>query len=261
MRKKYEVLAIKYATVDRVRQSNFLFPIDGGDPNGSMTLDFFVWVARSDDTTVLIDTGFSPSSAARRGRSYLVTPVNSLRALGYEPEDIDELILTHLHFDHAGNVNDFPSARVWIQQRELSYVVGKHMMDPAVNQYYVVDDIASVMHALFHQRANLVDGFAEVRSGIELHHVGGHTDGLQIVRVWTARGWVVIASDAVHYLENLTRGNPFPSVANEKDIFGAFEKVRALADGEGNIIPSHDPDVCVRYPSLGVKGVFAYRIA
>lgn len=261
MKDIFEVFAIKYATVDRIRQSNFLFPVDTGDPSEPMTLDFFIWLIRSNDALVLIDTGFSPASAQRRKRSYLVTPVDALSALGYDANDITDLVVTHLHFDHAGNINKFPKARIWIQERELRYVTGRRMSESAISQYYMVDDIASVIQGLMERRVVIVDGAAEVRNGIELHHVGGHTDGLQVVRVWTKRGWVVVASDSVHYRENLMKGNPFPSVANERDLFAAFETVCALADGRDNIIPSHDPEVCLRYPAVEVEGVLAYRIA
>lgn len=77
----YQILAVKYATVDRVRQSNFLKPIDG-DPDAPMALDFFVWLVVGNGTVVLVDTGFSPASALVRQRQYLVSPMESVCRLG-----------------------------------------------------------------------------------------------------------------------------------------------------------------------------------
>lgn len=260
MSNQFEVLALKYATVNRVRQSNFLHPVDG-DPDAPMALDFFVWLVVGPGTMLLVDTGFSPISALVRQRQYLVSPLESLRRLGYAPADVKDLVITHLHYDHAGNIGDFPDARVWVQDREVRYVTGDCMCDPKQSHFFSTDDIACLIKRLHQGEVRLVDGFHELRDGIELHRVGGHTDGLQVVRVRTARGWVVLASDAAHYYENLARENPFPAIFSLDDMLKGYARLRELVDGESHIVPGHDPQVCLRYPSLGVSGVHAYRIA
>lgn len=256
---RYEVYAIKYATVDRVRQSNFTFAVEDG-ADQMMALDFFVWLARSDDALILIDTGFSPASGLKRGRSYLRSPADSILAIGYKPQDVTDLVLTHLHFDHAGNISDFPAARIWVQKSEVNHVTNRLMGDPGYNGYYSAEDVCSLIGALFEGRVNLLSGPAKVREGIELYHVGGHTVGLQVARIFTERGWIVIASDAVHYMENFIRRNPFPVEGDIESILSAFDRVRQLADSERHIIPSHDPGVCSTYPSIDVGGVWAYRV-
>lgn len=256
----YQILAVKYATVDRVRQSNFLKPIDG-DPDAPMALDFFVWLVVGSGTVMLVDTGFSPASALVRKRQYLVSPLESLRCLGYAPGDVKDVVITHLHYDHAGNIGEFPSARVWVQDREVRYATGDCMCDSKQNHFFSIDDVACLIKRLYQGDVRLVDGFHQLRDGIELHRVGGHTDGLQVVRVWTARGWVVLASDAAHYQENLIKENPFPAIYSLDDMLQGYANIRELADGEDNIVPGHDPQVCTRYPSAGVPGVHAYRIA
>jgi glyoxylase-like metal-dependent hydrolase (beta-lactamase superfamily II) len=135
------------------------------------------------------------------------------------------------------------------------------MCDPKQNHFFSTDDVACLIKRLYQGNVQLVDGFHELRDGIELHRVGGHTDGLQVVRVRTARGWVVLASDAAHYRENLLKDNPFPAIHNLDDMLLGYARIRELADGEENIVPGHDPQVCVRFPSVGVPGVHAYRIA
>lgn len=256
----YQILAVKYATVDRVRQSNFLQPIDG-DPGAPMGLDFFVWLVVGNGTVMLVDTGFSPASALVRRRQYLVSPLESVRRLGYEPGDVKDVVITHLHYDHAGNIGEFPSARVWVQDREVRYATGDCMCDPKQNHFFSTDDVACLIKRLYQGDVRLVDGFHELAEGIELHRVGGHTDGLQVVRVWTARGWVVLASDAAHYRENLVKENPFPAIYSLDDMLQGYARIRELADGDDNIVPGHDPLVCTSYPSAGVPDVYAYRIA
>ena len=260
MTQPFEILAVKYATVDRVRRSNFLQPIDG-DPEAPMALDFFVWLVVGQGTVTLVDTGFSPASALVRQRQYLVSPVESVRRLGYGPDDIHDVVITHLHYDHAGNIGEFASANIWVQDREVRYATGDCMCDPKQNHFFSTDDVSCLIKRLYQGHVRLVDGFHQLRDGIELHRVGGHTDGLQVVRVWTARGWVVLASDAAHYRENLDKENPFPAIYSLDDMLQGYARIRELADGDDNIVPGHDPQVCVRYPSAGVTGVHAYRIA
>jgi glyoxylase-like metal-dependent hydrolase (beta-lactamase superfamily II) len=253
----FEILAVKYATVDRARQSNFLNPVDG-DPDAPMALDFFVWLVVGHGTVLLVDTGFSSASALVRNRQYLVSPMESVRRLGYTMEEVKDVVITHLHYDHAGNLGAFPNAKLWVQDREVRYATGDCMCDPKQNHFFSTDDVACLINQ---GNVQLVDGFHELRDGIELHRVGGHTDGLQVVRVRTARGWVVLASDAAHYRENLLKDNPFPAIYNLDDMLLGYARIRELADGEENIVPGHDPQVCVRFPSVGVPGVHAYRIA
>ncbi|WP_234266912.1 N-acyl homoserine lactonase family protein [Hydrogenophaga sp. NFH-34] len=256
----FEVLAIKYATVERVRHSNFLHPVDG-DPDAPMALDFFVWLVVGQGSVTLVDTGFSPASALVRQRQYLVSPLESLRRLGHAPGDVSDVVITHLHYDHAGNLGDFPSARIWVQDREVRYATGDCMCDPKQNHFFSTDDVGLLIKRLYRGDVRLVDGFHELREGLELHRVGGHTDGLQVVRVWTARGWVVLASDAAHYRENLVKENPFPAIYSLDDMLQGYARIRALADSEDHIVPGHDPMVCTLYPTAGVPGVHAYRIA
>ncbi len=256
----YRILAVKYATVDRARGSNFLHPAPG-DPDTPMALDFFVWLIDGPGGAVLVDTGLSPASAIARGRRYLVSPIESLRRLGHAPESIRDVVVTHLHYDHAGNVGELPTATAWVQDREVRYATGDCMCDPKQNHFFSTDDVAVLIKRLYQGSVRLVDGFHELRDGIELHRVGGHTDGLQVVRVRTARGWVVLASDAAHYYENLALQNPFPAIYSLPDMLAGYARIRELADGEDLIVPGHDPAVCTRFESAGVPGVHAYRIA
>ena len=256
----YEVLAIRYASVARVRQSNFLHPVDG-DPDALMPLDFFVWLVRGGDQLLLVDTGFSQVSALARQRAFLQEPVQALGALGIAADDIRDVAITHLHYDHAGNVNQFRNARIWLQQREMAYVTGRCMCDAKQNHFFALDDISVVLKRLYAGDVRLVDGMHRFAPGIEFHRVGGHTDGLQVVRVMTARGWAVLASDAAHYYENLAKQNPFPAIHSLDDMLAGYALIRQLADGPDQIIPGHDPQVCALFPPLQLPGSSIHRIA
>ena len=87
--------------------------------------------------------------------------------------------------------------------------------------------------------------------GITLHHLGGHSDGLQIVRVRTARGWVVLASDAAHFFANIGRGSPTRSSTISATCSRATGPSGGSPDSESHIVPGHDPQVLAIYPPAG----------
>ena len=242
----YEVFAIRYATHDRQRRENFIAVHDFHE--SSMPLDYFVWLIKGQGTTWLVDAGFNQAMAQARQRQFLRCPIESLRALGVEPRSLENLLVTHLHYDHAGNLDMLPSARIHIQERELHYATGCHMCKPIFRGAFAVEDVVQVVRSVYADRVSFVHGDATLAPGIEAHLVGGHTDGLQVVRVHTHRGWVVLASDASHYYENMQTASPYPIVFHVGDMVAGWDKIAAWADSPAHIIPGHDPDVLKRYP-------------
>lgn len=104
------------------------------------------------------------------------------------------------------------------------------------------------MRLNFERRVRFVDGDEAMASGISLHRVGGHAPGLQVVRVQTAAGPVVLASDASHFYANLAEDRPFAIVHSLPDMYAAFDRVKELAGGdEARIVPGHDPLVLERH--------------
>jgi len=241
---EHEVVAIRLGHVDRPARDNFLT-----DPHltAPMRLDFDMWVVRGGDRVIVVDTGFSRAAGERRGRVLERRPADALRECGIEPDEVTDVVLTHLHYDHAGNLGDFPDARVLIQQDEVAYATGGSMRHPQLSHFFDVDDVCDVVRRTFDGRVDHLAGAHVLHDGVELHPVGGHTPGLQVVRVRTERGWVVLASDALHYYANLELRNPFPAVVDVPAMFTAFDTVVALADGPDHIVPGHDPAVMDRY--------------
>jgi glyoxylase-like metal-dependent hydrolase (beta-lactamase superfamily II) len=94
------------------------------------------------------------------------------------------------------------------------------------------------------------DGDAEIAPGITLHLIGGHSGGIQSVRVPTERGWVVLAGDATHLWGNIRKRMPFPVVVDVARMLKGFEILESLADGPDHIIPGHDPLILKRFPPL-----------
>ncbi len=242
----YEVYAIRYA--ERIGKLNDHIlhrdPHDGPNP-----MDYFVWAIVGNGRTIVVDLGFEAKQARARGRELLRTPAEGLAVIGIDAAEVEDVIITHLHYDHSGTVGDFPKAKFYLQDREMAFATGRNMAHTTFNVAYTLDYVFDVIRKVYDNRVVFVDGWMEVAPGVSVHHVGGHTDGLQIVRVWTKRGWVVLASDAAHYYMNMETPNPFPLVYNIGDMLGAYQTMESLADGHKNIVPGHDPLVMKQYPA------------
>jgi glyoxylase-like metal-dependent hydrolase (beta-lactamase superfamily II) len=244
---RYEVYAIRYASMPRLRSANFLPP----DPHdGPMPMDFFVWLLKSPTRTILVDTGFNAATGLARQRHFLRCPIEALKTLGVSPAQVHDVVLTHLHYDHAGNLKLLPNARFHVQDQELQFSTGRCMCEPSQRHAYAVDDVVELVRHVYADRVVFHDGDSALAPGVELMLIGGHTQGLQAVRVRTARGWVVLASDASHYYENIERTRAFPIVYNLADMLEGHRRIRAAADSPQHVVPGHDPLVMQRYPRV-----------
>lgn len=253
----FEIFAIRYARLgNRHPSENFL----SADPHEfASDLDYFVWVARRRNCSFVIDTGFGKEAAARRRRDWIRCPVDALRLLDVDPAQVTDVILTHLHYDHAGNLDRFPRARFHLQDREMAYATGRCMCHQALRAPFDVENMLAMVQHVYSEKAVFHDGDAELASGLSLHCIGGHSAGLQVVRVWTRRGWVVIASDASHLYANFECRRPFPVVYSVAEMLEGFETLYRLADSPEHIVPGHDPLVMKRYPtaSPALEGIVA----
>lgn len=243
---EYKLYAIRYATREARRRDHFI----GGDPHdGPMPMDYFMWVAIGPDRTFVIDSGFTAEVGARRGRTFLRCPIDTLKLLGVDADKVEDVILTHLHYDHVGNFRRFPIARFHLQDNELNFATGRSMRHSYLSHAFEVEDVVGIVRLNYGKRVVFHNGAETIAPGISLHLVGGHTGGLQFVRVHTPRGWVVVASDVAHYYENMDSARPFTAAYHIGDMLEAFDKVRALAPSRDHIIPGHDPLVMKLYPA------------
>jgi len=242
---RYEIQAVRYATRNAVRRDHFI----GGDPHEApMPMDYFVWFIRGEGRTVVVDTGFTAEMAARRKRTHLGSPMDLLARCGVKADEVADVVITHLHYDHAGNLQGFPAATFHLQEREMAFATGRYMCHHGLRHSYEADDVAEMVRLLYKDRLRFHDGDAELYPGISLHRVGGHTDGMQCLRVHTARGWVVLASDVSHFYENVNTDRPFTLAFHVGDMLKGFDTLRSLADSPDHIVPGHDPQVFLRYP-------------
>lgn len=242
----HEVYAVRYAHHDRRSPENFL----GGDPHDILQpLAYFVWAIKGAHGTFVVDTGFDKAMAARRGRTMLQPIDEGLRAIGVAADAVADIIVTHLHYDHTGNYDMFPGARYHLQDVEMAYATGRYMRHAHQRIPFEVDDVVAMVRKVFADRVVFHDGADEIAPGITVHRVGGHSKGLQCVRVNTKRGHVVLASDASHLYGHIEAGRVFPITFCVGDVLEGYATIKRLADSPHHIVPGHDPRVAEIYPA------------
>ena len=243
----YEVIALKYAHHDRHSRENFL----GEDPHdGPQALAYYVWVISGDGRTILVDTGFDETMAQKRLRTITRPVADGLRALGVNASTIADIILTHLHYDHCGNYGAFPRARYHVQDTEVAYATGRDMCHPLMRIPFEAEDVVQLIRHVYAGRVVFHDGEDEIAPGVTVHKIGGHSKGLQCVRVTTRRGPVVLASDCCHLYPHYLQGRVYPVTYNVGEVLEGYRTLRRLAASDDHVVPGHDPAVLDLYPAV-----------
>lgn len=256
----HEIYALKYAErIARQRGDSFLFDDDHAAPH---PMDYFLWVIRSADRLMIVDTGYDAAEGARRGRPILHDPVACLADFGIAAEAVETVILTHLHYDHAGALERFPNATFHLQAAEMAYATGPCMCHGALRLPFTAEHVCEMVRKVYSGRVVFHHGDAAIAPGIEIAAIGGHSRGLQAVRVKTQVGWMLLASDASHYYENYLAAKLFPIVVDAEAMLAGFARLPRLVSAPGLVIPGHDPLVRRLYPRVAgdTSGAAIHRL-
>lgn len=247
MRAPDGVYALRYSHRTASRKGEHFYG-HASDCDVAWPIDYFTWVAIHGGRVVVVDAGFTPEEAAARGdRPYHATPIALLARLGVGAEVVDELVLTHLHYDHTGHVDAYPNARVLVQRAERDFWRSRLADRGDYAHLHRPGDLDALDRLASAGRVELLDGDHQVDDRVSLHHVGGHTPGMQVVRIVTTDGVVVLASDASHFYANFEEDRPYGVVHELPAMFAAFDRLRELAGDDGVIVPGHDPRVLDRH--------------
>lgn len=239
----YRVYAVRYGHRDHVPAWE-AFHKEHAAPDGGM--DYFVWAITDGTRTVVVDTGYGEAEGVRRGRQFLRSPAVGLAEIGIDATHVDNVVLTHFHYDHIGGQSLFPRAQFWVQEDEMRFYTGPMAVKPAFRGSIYLPDLTDLVTHVYEERVRFVDGDAEVIPGVRVHKLGGHTAGMQIVSVVTERGIAVLTSDASHYYANMDEGNSFNTFMDLAAVYRGYERIRALASAPELILVGHDPQVLRR---------------
>jgi glyoxylase-like metal-dependent hydrolase (beta-lactamase superfamily II) len=242
----YEVYALKYGERDTTA-CQFFYRESSHEP---ITLHYFVWLILGGPHPVLVDTGFLSDDARERGIRNYVSPAAMVERAGVKAADVPMALITHLHYDHWAGHSLFPAAEFWIQRDEVAFWTGPFARYQAFQGSANVNALARLVSLNYGNRVRMIEGDREILPGIRVHRVGGHTAGLQIVTVETARGPVVLTSDASHFYRNVERRQPVQIITNLPEMLTAFETIDALAGPARLVVAGHDPDVAQRFHAV-----------
>ena len=196
----------------------------------------------------MVDTGYDHAEAKLRGRPIRLDPGEVLAPFGLLPENINEIIVTHMHYDHAGGLALFPNAHLHMQSEEMAFATGPCMCHDHLRAPFTAGHVCEAVTRLYRGKLTFHEGDSQIADGVTVHCIGGHSRGLQAVRVRTRSGWMVLASDAAHYYENFIARKPFPIVVDLQNMMEGFKTLEKLASKPELVIPGHDPIVRQIFP-------------
>lgn len=270
-RPQYEVYALKYGVKIEPNFAVYWLGMPPLSPNqATQEFYWYFWLIKGPDGNVLYDTGCDAKKAKGSHVKNYENPINVLDRLNLSPKDINTVILSHFHNDHSDGVSMFQekgmNANYYLQEEAYHWASQVAPKYPIYGMFNVPDqlDLSLVTQSLFKQKVALVPGThagrpIEIMPGISVQRVDGHFPGLQMAIVNTAKGPVVLTSDAAYIYGNLEKGWPVGILQNSS--LEAMDAISVIKDHQQNgaiVIPGHDPKVARIYPEVK-QGI--YRIA
>lgn len=254
----YEVYALRYgARSDWTRAKSYMNDANPGAPD---SIEYFLWVIRNADRTIVVDTGFDEATALRYKRTPFADPSAQLKSFGVDPATVEDMIVTHMHFDHVGALPAYPRARFHLQEADMAYATSPSMKYDFLRFAYDRVHVGQMLEHVYSGRAKFYDGDDELAPGISVHRIDGHAIGLQVVRVNTTRGAVVLASDAAAYIEQFADYRVSPAVVDAEAMLHGYDRLRDLAQSEDHIITGHDPITSLIYPRVAGVDAAVFRV-
>jgi len=247
----YEVYAISYGTFPNFPVAGL---VTGADKDRKINLQMMIWLIKGPGgKNVLIDTGcYRDKFVKGIGIKNFIKPSETLAKLGMTASDITDVIISHMHWDHADGMDLFPNAKIWIQKDEYDYYTSTAWQPGGNHGGVYPEDVLALVKLNTEGKVQLVDGDdREVIDGIRVYTGGRHTFASEYVGVRTASGTIVIASDNMYLYENLARRAPIAQTFDADSNLKAQDRMKQLAARLDLIVPGHDPEVFVKFPKPG----------
>lgn len=222
------------------------------DQTGMTTIHYLFWLIEDDAGFGLIDTGFDPEVARQRGVRDILSPAEALNNIGVRPEQIRFVLVSHLHWDHFGAAAFFPNAIFYIQKKDIHFFTGPYGQHPRVGRFCT--NLPDLQRLSKDGRLRMIDGTMEITPEIGVFWLGGHTPGLQGVKVKTGKGTFVFAVDDSFFFENYEEKIPSLLNFDLPESLGAFQTIGEIQYSSDRffVIPGHDPALLRVYPGLNL---------
>jgi len=245
----YEVYALRYATIPDFPVAEL---VAGAEAQRKIDIAMIVWLVRGNGHTVLVDSGFyRPQFFKSWTVKDYVRPDAALAKVGVKPEEVTDVIVTHMHWDHTDGADLFPNARVWLQDEEYTYYTGIAWQGKGAHGGIDPDDVLMLVKKNLAGKLSMVPGDAQqILPGITSFTGGKHTFQSQYVSVKTAHGTVVLASDNMYLYENLDKHVPIAATLDASSNLRAQDRMKTLATKPEWIVPGHDPAEFTRFTKV-----------
>ena len=255
----YEVYALAYLVGARTKLARALYQ-QGWDQD--LIINYYIWAAinKKNGEVTLIDSG----CAAEQGEVYrkgannpdarYTHPKVLVERAGIKPEQVTRVVLTHMHADHCNGMLDFPTlypnAQFYVQKRELNFWAFDPMAQrPAFKMFLNKPGVDAVAALAKTPRLTILDGDQFVGPEMEVLRCPGHTPGLQVVVLPTAKGQTIVASDLGHLFRTFTEDRPSGIITDIRPWMDSLDKVRPRAP-LANIFPGHDALMATNFPKV-----------
>jgi glyoxylase-like metal-dependent hydrolase (beta-lactamase superfamily II) len=246
---KWRVFAIRYGQ-SKYRESSL---IRGGAKDKRVPFSWYTWLIVETAETgkkILVDTGFVRGPKVLGGRFQRVDRL--LGGVNAPPESITDVVITHMHWDHVGNLAPYEKSRVWLQEKAYQNAKKRLSESRSRGGGLRLEDLRAVEKVQKRGQLALISGKKEIATGVTLHEGGGHSAGLQWVAVQTGgpTGTIVLATDHVYLYRNIEERTPTGSTRTPDKDLEILQQMLGLVKREALIIPGHDPEVFRRFPKV-----------
>src|SRR5215831_361014 len=247
----YEVYALSYGVYPNFPVSGL---IAGADQTRKIDLQMMIWLLKgSNGRNILVDTGCYHENVVKgKGIQNLIKASEAVAKLGLKASDVTDVVITHMHWDHADGMDLFPNAKIWIQKDEYGYYTGAAWQKDGKHGGIEPDDVMTIVKLNTAGKVNLVDGDnVEIIDGVKVYTGGRHTFASQYVSVRASAGVIVVASDNMYLYENLEKHAPIAQTFDADSNLKAQDRMKQMASRPDLIVPGHDPEVFVKFPKPG----------
>jgi glyoxylase-like metal-dependent hydrolase (beta-lactamase superfamily II) len=276
---EYTIEAIRFGTIPQFRTSGLVV---GADPNEKLDIATIIWLIRGGGRTILFDTGYHRKTPGfdRFGTIDFVSPDEAVKLAGVQPDQVTDVIVSHIHWDHMGGIDLFPKATIWIQKDEYQYYLGpayqaggkrggelEDLMEllrrnvscaapnPNAGARGNASGAAAAPAAPRPEcgKVTLVDGDdREILPGIHVYTGARHTYASQYVKV-DGNPSYVLASDNVYLYRNIDTKAPIATfdVTDRYANVAAFDRMIKLAGDKDRVLPGHDMTIFSKFPTKG----------